>query len=222
MSKWRQQLKTMHFPTVVAVTLLLFCSLLGYLIFSLGHYTEEDIASYQKLVRGDQEYNQMHISRQQRMGLKKDIFFREKDQSLQLHIESQKADLILERQEGKLEVVEQLNDVICLLQEELLFVLPDGRETHFSSDGKGIPVQKLVRLEANEASYFYKNEMFVAENVKVMRYLAAGHSLEEASAKMELLSDGLAKKVEFSLSGSGLKFNAEQFKAKFYGQQVMP
>lgn len=170
MDKYKSKLNVfMHFPVFLLFTLILFGAVLGYLIFSLGTYSESDIQAYQKLIHGDQTKPQelSLTTKQQRIGVQKTAFFTEDGQRLQFKLCSKNADLILEMHDGHFEAIEQMHGMECYLQESLL----DGIE-EFG------PAQKVLFLKADAATYNYTNETFLAENVFAARYLAEGHAIE--------------------------------------------
>lgn len=92
--------------------------MLGYLVFALGRYTENDVAAYHKLVEGDGESEDRHSSRQKRQGVQKDIYFTDEGQRRHLHLESADAHLAFEKREGNVEIIEQMNGLTCYLQDE--------------------------------------------------------------------------------------------------------
>jgi hypothetical protein len=229
----------MHYRGMLLLSIGLFAGLIAYLFFTIGRYGLEDQIAYQKLINGDQEkelYNASYTSRQHREGLQKDVFFVEKQQLLHLRLYSEKSEIVFERQKGQTEVIENMDKVTCCIQEELFFILPDGREA-LKQDGRllirgekpqdadswvrldspGIlPMQKIMVLEADHASYFYKRDLFSAENVDVSRYVAKGHALDEADEALKPLSSGKAGRVEFSMAGKGLNFKADKFKGTLF------
>jgi hypothetical protein len=232
----------MHFPTTLAAVLVLLSGCLVYMFVSLGTYDSEDREQYHQLIESVErgQGNNPYKTSQEREGLRKDIFFVENGKRLQLRLRSEHAELALQRREDRTEIIEYMRRVTCYLQEELFFLMPDGREAEMHEDGRlfikgsdrkdpdswvshdhpGIQaMQSILFLESEKASYNYKSELFTAENVKVSRYRAAGHTLDDAGNPLESLTNGIAGRVEFSLGGKGINFKADAFKATFYMPQ---
>lgn len=228
-----------HFTRTVAVACVFFIICVVTLWVALGRYSLEDEAAYQKLMQSQDESLEInnYTSRQRRLGVQKDIFFSDEGPRLQLRLQSARTQLALDHHDNQVEVVEQMHDVVCCIQEELFYKLSDEREAYRQEDGRllikhadpkeasswvhsddsAVQPMQLVRLvEADMAFYYYKNNQFLAENVRVAHYVAFGHTIDQAAKRAQSLMDGTASWVEFSLGGKDLNFKAHQLKAKFY------
>lgn len=231
----------MYFSGTFLIAFGLFCACVAYLYLSLGRYDAQDQIAYQKLVQNQDstDAENSYTSRQQRKGLQKDVLFIEKGERLQMRLHSVMAELALDHHDGQTEIVEQMKDVTCYIQEELFYQLSDGREATKQADGRllikhadpqdqaswtasnapGLKAMQVVRfVEADTAFYYYKNDKFIADNVNVSRYVAPGHTIEQASKKLQPIMSGVAAWVEFNLEGKEVNFKAYQLKAKFYSQ----
>lgn len=229
----------MHFAGTVATVCVLFILCVACLWAVLGRYDSSDVADYQKLMQNqdDTQGGNAYTSRQRRVGVQKDVFFIENDQHLQLRLQSAHTQLALDHHDGQTELVEHMHDVTCYIQEELFYKLADGREALRQEDGRLLikhadpkeveswiendkttvePVQIIRLVEADTAFYYYKNNQFLAENVKITHYIAPGHNIEQAAKSEKLLMSGIATWVEFSLTGNDINFKACQLKAKLY------
>lgn len=229
----------MHFSGAFFVAFGLFCVCVVYLYISLGGIDDQDRLAYHRLSHSldGSETERAFTSRQQRRGLQKDILFFDKGQHLQMSLRSDLAELALDHHDGKVDIVENMSGVTCYIQEELLYRLPDGGEATKQEDGRllikhanredlsswvsldtpGVEAVQIVRfLEADTAFYYYKNDKLVAEKVKISRYMAPGHSIDEASTEITPIMRGVAAWVEFNLKGKEANFKAYQLKAKFY------
>lgn len=183
----------MHFPFTLLCALLIFCSLTFFFVKHLGHYAEEDVRKYKELVLGgNAENGTTYTSSQQRIGIQKDIFYTQGKDRLKLLLVSDAADLHLEAHEGRFEVIEKMNDVKCCLQEGLS--VEDIDETN------AIPVQKIFFLKADTASYNYKSEMLIADNIKGRHYLAVGHVLDHIPEPIKTFELCSARHLEMSLA----------------------
>ena len=138
-------------------------------------------------------------SQQKREGVCKQIWYQDASPRY-FCIESEDSELFFFRQNNKVEVVEQLGSVTCLMQEEL-----------FYEEGK--PMQKVRYLEAERASYNYNTQLFVAEAVKLWKYQLGGHQPPDHLPKTNPLMQATARSVEFTLQGQKLNFVAHHMKA---------
>lgn len=224
----------------LAMSSIAICLVGGYLV--LGSYSQTDKMAYDKLVRGeevDSSSTETRVSKQQRSEIQKNVLFNHNHQDLELRLTSQNSLLALEKTERNIEIVEHLQDVNCLLQESVYFVLPDGRQAFaqgdgrllikeadpkendswlFEEDARLIKEQILLVLKAENATYYYKGGKFVANQVSIQRYVVPGNHLEEIPTDAKRITNGVATQVKVSL-GKGLDFSADNFKAKFSTQQ---
>lgn len=212
----------MHFPGAWMMALVLLCACAMYLYFTLGRIDDGDRVAYRKLSQSldGTEVASAYTSKQQRRGLQKDLLYNDKGQRLQMRLRSAVAELALDHHDGKVDIVENMSGVTCYIQEELFYQLSDGREAVRQADGRllikhakpedqiswvsmdapGVEAMQVVRFfESDRASYYYKNGRLVAENVKVLRYLAPGHTIEEALQQKVLIMSGVASFAEFNL-----------------------
>jgi hypothetical protein len=140
--------------------------------------------------------------------------------------------------EGKnVEVVEQMDQVDCLIQEEFYYLLPTGQEAltypghnnlllrgqdpHLANswiDPQKIrvkPMQKIRSLKASKACYNYTTNLFIADHVKMWSYEIPGHepplSIKGLKAHMESTADS----VEFLLNEQDFTIKAHHLKAQF-------
>lgn len=221
----------------VALCVILLCWLFLYAI--LGHYSDSDRLAYDQLMQGDSSGNktiEAQVSKQQRIGLQKNIFFNHDNQRLELRLNSARSELALEKSDRHIDIVEHLQEVTCSLQERVYFVLKDGRQafsrgegmlwiegTHPDDFASLIPEnttgllkeQVVLVLKAKDAVYHYKGQLLVANKVEVMRYIISSHHLKELPLDAKLISNGIASKVEVSLAGKKWDFKADNVEAKF-------
>ena len=192
----------MHFPSIYFILLAAFAGSILLLFTTLGHFNDEDRMAYYKLIEGGKkvegEEQQAQTSNQHRLNLQKDVLFFEKGQRLQLRVFSDSADIDFERSRGRTAVIEHLKNAVCYLQEGI-FSLPEGNSDH--------PLQRVLFLQADTATYHYQNELLIAENVKISRYLAPGHSLDQASTRLGPSMSGKAGHVELLLSSKSFDPN---------------
>lgn len=233
----------MRFPRTTLSCVILLTVIFVWSYFALANFASTDVEKYRELVKNSDpkqlnESSQNYVSTQQHHSTHKDIWFTQRGQRLQLRLRSKDTQLVLEHQDNKTQVVEHMHGVTCFIQEELYYVLPDKREVvrqvdgTFRLRGKSTddaeslvavgnatlkPMQTMRYLEADNASYFYQSDRFLAEQVKVSRIVAPGHDLKESLKGFKTIMTGLARSVEFSIVGNELNFTAYQLNATLHG-----
>lgn len=212
----------MQFRYSLFFVVLLFSLCLGSLFFYLGTYDSADRIIYHQLLQGEEEEGEDvagFSSKQHRTKMQKDLFFTEKGKRLQMHLESENADLVLDFHPQQ-EIVEHMQGVICYVQEDLFDFI--------SKEGRSESMQQVLYFESPSAVYHYSNKIFVAENVKVFRYVVPGHDLYDPHLDSDayflpsgknndhLISHGEAKSIEFSLEDDHFNFKANGLRATLY------
>lgn len=147
--------------------------------------TDEDKIAYEKLFENSEKQTQKiepnksesstptQISSQRRTGLRKELYFEKGDKRFCYQICSEIADLSFERQKSAFKVIENLTNMRGYLQQELLFQL-------------GNPVQQVLVMDADKASYDYQEELLIAEGVFIKHVLLPTHALPTDSFGSEL------------------------------------
>ncbi len=128
------------------------------------------------------------------------------------------------------------------MQEEIFYMLKDGREATLQENGKLLvkgaspksadawlnadtagakPMQILRYLEADAGSYFYKNDTCIASNVLIERFVLEGHTLTVDLSKGSRIFKAIADNVEFSMNGNDPQFTAKQMKAIVFMPEKM-
>ena len=157
---------------------------------------EKEIASSAKT-----NYPKTH---QQRKGVRKDIWVSQEDQSrLQYRIDSVSSVLTLIPKKGKFEVVENLENIKCWMQDKLYF-----------ATGKEEAMQQTRYLEADSGEYRFNTQEFIAQKVGLSLFRIPGHALPKQQLDMKkAYLKGIAQDVSFSLAGKIPHFHAQDFKA---------
>ena len=145
-----------------------------------------------------------YTAQQQRKRVQKDLLFNRNGQRLQMRLISKEATMLLEHQPEGNYLVEKMQDVRCWMQEEL-------------SDVEGKATQVVRYLEADSATYSYKNDEVIASNVRVFRYVLPGHRLKIDLTGYKPNLKGYADTVKFSMAGKDIQFKAHKLKASFDG-----
>lgn len=191
----------------------------GLLLFMVGGFktTSEDRLFYERLMENstlEKAESLINRSKQTRQEVSKKIWYQEEG-PLFVSIKSADSELFFFHQGGTIEVVEHLENVTCLMQEELYYLLPGGKKTHDPETG-GQPMQLIRFVEADKACYHYNTQLFLAEDVKISRYCVEGHTPVSSLKGAQLLMKGVAQRAEFTLQGDKLDFQAHRMKAEFF------
>lgn len=226
----------MKFRLVSLLSLLAFLGTLAGVYLVLFSFDSTDKGEYWKLMsKADPSHSEApstpYTAKQQHRQAHKDIWYNQKEQRLHMSLRSADTELILDHHDNTTEVIEQMYDVKCCMQEELYYLLPDGREVEYRTDGqlrlrngsdlvvdpKGLkPMQTIRYLEAAEAAYHYNGDRFVAEQVRISQFIAPGHQLVHSVKGLKPIMSGIARSAEFSLVGNDLNFTAHQLKARLH------
>ena len=157
---------------------------------------EKEVASSTK-----SNYPKTH---QQRKGVRKDIWVSQEDQSrLQYRIDSMASVLTLIPKKGKFEVVENLENIKCWMQDKLYY-----------ASGNEDAMQQARYLEADRGEYRFNTQEFIAQKVGLSLFRIPGHTLPKQQFDMKkAYLKGVAQDVSFSLAGKIPHFHAQDFKA---------
>lgn len=178
---------------------------LGLIVFPIK---ERDRIQYAELCKSSNpETNEalLSYSEQKRKGVRKQVWYQDED-PLYFRIEGQESELFFFRQNNRVEIVEELTDVTCIMQEDLFY---EGEK----------PMQRVRYLKAERASYNYSSHLFVAENVHLWKYQLEGHTPPDNIEHAKALMRATAQSVEFTLKGNKLNFIAHQMKATVNGKE---
>jgi len=132
------------------------------------HQTQHDDADLQALQdtadcsQREQSGGLVSYCQQFREGITKDLVFRDGPPRC-CHLTSRQSELFLFKQEKSLEIVEELDDVYCVLQEELY------------KTADGTPMQILHTLQAQRACYDYTSQTLTAADAYVCKYRVPSH-----------------------------------------------
>lgn len=237
----RNSLSKSRFRGILISAMALLIGLFGGMSLFLTSFDEKDLHAYRKLANQTPDENDLHpfsqTAKQRSISMRKDMFFFEGNERLQMRLKSAEAELVLEKHGNENSLVEHMKNVVCDMQEEVYYVLTDGRHVYKQEDGKFLlkngseyipedsqnlqAMQVIRRLEADAATYHYQQDLFVAENVKVLRYMIPGHKIDDEASHPILMMSGMAKWVEFSLNNKALNFKAYQLKSKFYSGGIL-
>ncbi len=205
------------------------------LVINLKSIDPQDILDYKEIISGTNfEKAISYTAKQQRLKVNKEIFFLKNFDRLQIKLMADEAFLVLEHEQGKTALIEQMINVICLMQVEKYYLSSNGEE--LVKDGNGefflrnnkeskqsylvqdqsalTPMQLIRSLKAENADYNYKTSQLQAHNVKIHSYTTPGHHLINTPETVSYMMNGTARKIDVIL-GADFNFKATQFQASF-------
>ena len=138
---------------------------------------------------------------QERRGVRKDIWFAQEDGTrLQYRIESDASLLTLVQDRGKFDMVENLQNIQCWMQEKI-----------FTSGNSSM--QQLRYLKADGGVYSLGKQQFEAHSVALSLFKLPGHTLVMPTNRKGAFLRGTAEDVSFAVSGKSPQFQAHNFTA---------
>ncbi len=192
--------KTTHLCLWFSLTLLV---LWGFLF---GKVRESDLEAYHLNQMEQKDSSIKHLAKtahQNRQGVVKEIYFAQPDGSrLHYRIESQSSQLTLKPEGSHFDLIEQLQDMRCWMQDKFV-----------SSS------QQVRYLEAAEGIYRYSAQQFLAQSVALSLYHLEGHELPRHLNHVRPFLSGMAQDVAFTITGKVPQFQAQQFKASL-GKEI--
>jgi hypothetical protein len=170
---------------------------------------------------------------QKREGVRKDLFYSQGCQRMQLCLQSETSYLQMEQTLDKNILIEKMVPVRCHIQEELFYRLTDGREAIMELDGRlklrksdsdeqklsssesanAVPFQRMIYFESEGACYSYASSQCNANNAKVVYYIEKGHQINLVSPPSDPILQGEASEIQFTFAEGKLNFKAKGFKA---------
>ena len=209
------------------------------LLWQLVYVNEEAVQAYDQLMQlthAPQKDRESYQATQARQNVIKTILLADGQERLHLQIKAKTAQLLVDKQEGHIDWLERMQNVDCIIQEELFYILADGKEATRRENGnltlRGadqnnpsswiheegtnlIPMQIIRWVQAEKAFYSYFTNRLTAEKVNFFRYRLPGHLLIFPSSKDQALVAGTANSASFSLAKE-INFQADQMKASFF------
>lgn len=190
---------------IIALSIVL-AGLIGFCAFHFSKVTPSDEAAYLELIKLSDssrasQNGPAYTIQQEKTGIGKDVFFIKGTDRLQCCLKSEKSELRVDHQNGSSEIVEYLQQVKCLMQEELI---------------PGITPKQIVRsILASKATYHYQTDQLVAEDVTITRSLAAGHEIKDPMPDEVVMMNGTCTSATFSPVEKNIYLNAINLKASF-------
>jgi hypothetical protein len=175
---------------------------LALLIFPCHNQAHEE---YARLLQVSKQVHKQD-AKQLRSEVSKQIWYQD-NTPLHIRIESPQSELFFTQHNNQVEVIEQLGNVICIMQEELYY---EGDQ----------PMQKVRYMEGEHARYHYNSRLFIAHNVKLWQYEIEGHTPPEVQPIASSIMSATADSVEFVLKNEALDFTACHMRAIFNTEKL--
>lgn len=185
--------------------------LLGVVTFlwgvSLTRIRASDIAFVKKALKEEKlasTTNMFSTTEQQRKGVVKEIWFSQEDQTrLHYRIASESSHLTIKPEGKSFDLIEKLEKIQCWMQDKL-----------YDTTGTAGPMQQIRYFAAQEGSYRYTSQEFLAQSVALSLFRLGGHDLPKGKVAGRPFLKGVAQDVSFAISGKSPQFQAKHFKAE--------
>jgi hypothetical protein len=231
----------LHHSKTFWISLLLLCAFSSMVFRAMVHDTAEDRTEYLRLmsqadpsVLGSSALTPYSVA-QNRRGIQKDYFYSQGPERLHICLNSESATLMMQQGPEGSVLIEMMKNVECQMQDELYYLLQDGREAIKLNDGQltlrhskseqsrsltpeevlgAQPMQNIHQLKAKEASFHYQSGQFSGKDVQITHYSTSGHEIPTNTAIPSTALKGTAEAIEFSLTDGKPNFKATGFRAQ--------
>ncbi|VHO04011.1 hypothetical protein [Candidatus Rhabdochlamydia sp. T3358] len=141
---------------------------------------------------------------QKRLKVTKDLWLAQDDNSRLHHrIKSKSSLLVLKPHGGKLKLIEELDQIHCLMQERVYY-------------NNELPMQQVRLLEANSGEYHFSEKQLLSQGVSISVYKLNTHTLPQEILLTSPIFSGNAENISFTTSGKTPVFQAKGFIAHMY------
>ena len=141
---------------------------------------------------------------QKRLKVTKDIWFTQDDNSRLHHrIKSKSSLLVLKPHGEKLKLIEELNQIHCLMQERIYY-------------NNELPMQQVRLLKASSGEYHFSEKQLLSQGVSISIYKLNTHSLPQEILSTLPIFSGNAENISLTTSGKTPEFQAKGFMAHIY------
>lgn len=216
-------------------------------IIYIASINTRDYQEYRRIVESSDpskylEDNEPNTTRQLREETRKNVYLNRKGERRRTLLASEHSELRLIQHASDTFIEEEMLAVTCSMQEDLYWVLPDGREaikqekerlllkgqdpkdprSWISLSTPGLQAMQEIRyLEADSGTYNYTSNVFEAQKVTIWQYYTTGHELPESIPKADarIIMKGIAESVSFTIAGSNLDFKAKHLQATLYSNR---
>lgn len=174
-------------------------------LFQLVYVRQSDVTRYFTRIEKLQKLSEQPLfstAQQTRKQVRKELWISQPNHTrLQHWIDSESSILTLQPSKGRsLDVIEQLFHISCTMQEK---IYPES----------GRIMQQIRILQAEEGTYLYKKQSFVADSVYLSLFRLPGDLLPKNTHSYTPFLKGKAKDITFSIHGNTPQFEARNFQA---------
>jgi hypothetical protein len=178
----------MPFKRSFALSLLILALFGIGIVWNAATLTPSDQEMLRKAVGASSEEIKNYSLQQNRRGAAKTLLLSEGDERKIGMIQSEASELVYTQKEHHKELVEDMHGVQMLYQEEFL------------TQAGGVPIQVVVALQAEHATYFYKQQKWIAEKATIRRYQLPGHTFPENKIAEPPFFQGTADRIALDMS----------------------
>lgn len=173
------------------------------IVIALGTYyfldvDHKDVEHYERLLEIGEKGPQDQRGKQAKSGVLKEVWIEKEGIPLHIRLESDEALITIERKQNKSQVSEEMSNLVCYMQEA---IYPEEN------------TQLVQIIHAEKATYYYRSDSFVADEVEISRYKISGVDLPDTIDAKPLMK-AKAKEVEFRLKADGMEIKASKIKAE--------
>lgn len=169
----------------------------------LGYIKKSDIEQYNQLVQKEARVKPKQDQQQLRAHCSKHLYKSEGKQRIHYQITAPRSTLMLYPRENHIELVENLTDISCLLEERQY---EPNRNTS----------RQVRQLEAKRGLYSYDQQKLETENV----FLTIYHTNKEVPAPQDAILTGTADEATFELAKEVPTFTATEFQANIQSRHT--
>ena len=209
-------------PIISLVALWVIC-VFAYFAF-VGTPSANDEIAYQNLMGFSDHTKELQVqqeerpTRQTRHQISKQILYKKDCNRMQSRLYSEQSELVYDRLDGKRELIEHFNGLVCTMQEKLINVSKNKDGLEISSFECPPTKQYFRHLNASQAIYSYKSGQLEAEGVEVAHYLIPGDQWPFSFHSFHPLMQGEAQKIQLLLFKEP-SLKAQGFQAAFYDRE---
>jgi len=214
----------------------LFIIFLGFvLVANLVHIREKDYERYESLISSSgvsqDQIKKNFVSHQLRERITKDFWYHDNEgEILRLSVQYDKSEITLSFDRGKPKILENMVNVTLVMQEDLYYLMPDGKRVIKDRNGEFYIVennerksladeatspqayQKVRYMKGAEALYDYQRKIFYIEDASFRIFDLPGHEFVEDFNSEEPSVYGKARKIELNIGSDKVDFKAEYIK----------
>jgi hypothetical protein len=145
--------------------------------------------------------NNFFSTKQIKEDVVKEIWLPTEEGRITYLIKNRSSIVTLQDQGNEIDLVEEMEGIKCWMQDRL-----------YQDQDSSSPMQQLRYFEADQGTYQYSQDRFLADRVNLSIFRLPGHTLTPALNPDMAYLKGMAQHVSFTL-GKNPKFQAEHFKA---------